>query len=69
MLCMIFQYNNEEKLQLRQFEDIAKVEENKYGNLLNESMYEVTRAKLYERVFLNQNQQLEAAPMWYFEIL
>ena len=61
--------NDEEKLQFRQFEDIAEVVENKYGNLLNESMYEVTRAKLYERVFLNQNQQLEAAPMWYFEIL
>ena len=47
-----FSDNNEEKLQLRQFEDIAKVVENKYGNLLNESMYEVTRAKLYERVSL-----------------
>lgn len=60
--------DKEERLELKDFEEIAEVVQNKFGNLLDESTYEVTRATLYERVYLNESQQLKTMPIWYFEV-
>ena len=43
--------------------------EEKYENLLNDSKYEITRAKLYERVYTGENQKYAEEPIWYFEIV
>ena len=41
----------------------------KYENLLNDSKYEITRAKLYERVYTGENQKYAEEPIWYFEVV
>lgn len=60
---------SDQKINFLAFDDIASVVFDKFNNLLNESTYKITRAKLYERVFLNEAQQMEVSPVWYFEIL
>ena len=60
---------SDQKINFLAFDDIASVVFDKFNNLLNESTYKITRAKLYERVFLNEVQQMEVSPVWYFEIL
>ncbi len=66
----IYAFNNgAEQVLLKPFEDIASVLEEKYDYLLNDSYYEVTRAKLYWRVYKNEAQRYDAEPIWYFEVL
>lgn len=66
----VYEFNNgEEKVLLKPFEDIASVLEEKFENILNDASYEVTRAKFYERVSLNEAQKYEAEPIWYFEVI
>lgn len=60
---------SEEVVLLKPFEEIAAVVEEKYNSLLSDSQYTVTRAKLYERVYENEQQNLVAEPFWYFETL
>ncbi|MDD3278934.1 MAG: hypothetical protein PHG16_08635 [Lachnospiraceae bacterium] len=59
----------EEQVSLKTFEDIAVVVGEKFENILNDSNYEVTRAKFYERVYLNEEQKYETEPIWYFEVV
>ena len=61
--------NGEMQVSLKPFEDIAAVVEEKFENILNDADYEVTRAKFYERVYLNEEQKYEADPIWYFEVV
>ena len=61
--------NGEHQVSLKPFEDIAAMVEEKYENILNDAKYEVTRAKLYERVYLNEEQKYKADPIWYFEVV
>lgn len=61
--------NGEQQVSLKPFEDIAAVVEEKFENILNDADYEVTRAKFYERVYLNEEQKYEADPIWYFEVV
>ena len=58
-----------ELLTLKDFEEIAGIVEAKFENILNESTYEVTRAKLFQMVRLNENQEYVAEPIWYFEVI
>ena len=58
-----------EALTLKEFEEIAGTVEAKFENILNESTYEVTRAKLFQMVRLNENQEYAAEPIWYFEVV
>lgn len=58
-----------ETLTLKKFEEIAGTVEAKFENILNESTYEVTRAKLFQMVRLNENQEYAAEPIWYFEVV
>ncbi len=58
----------EEQITLKPFDEIAAVIEEKFDNILNDSGYEVTRAKFYERVCLNEAQKYETEPIWYFEV-
>ena len=58
-----------ELLALKDFEEIAGIVEAKFENILNESTYEVTRAKLFQMVRLNENQEYVAEPIWYFEVV
>ena len=57
-----------ETLTLKEFEEIAGIVEAKFENILNESTYEVTRAKLFQMVRLNEKQEYAAEPIWYFEV-
>ncbi|MDO4274811.1 MAG: hypothetical protein Q4D16_14175 [Eubacteriales bacterium] len=61
--------NTEELLPLKSFEEIGAVVEEKFENVLNDANYEVTRAKFYERVSLNEEQRYIAEPIWYFEVI
>lgn len=61
--------NSKDRVCLRNFEEIATVVQEKYNNLLNDSNYVVTRAKLYEIIQRDQNQNYIVQPVWYFEIL
>lgn len=61
--------DREQQVSLKPFEDIVSVVEEKFENILNDANYEVTRAKLYERVYLNEEQKYEAEPIWYFEVV
>lgn len=66
----VYSFQNEEgQISLMPFEEIAAVLEEKFENLLDDASYEVTRAKLYERVFLNEAQKYETEPVWYFEVM
>ena len=58
----------EETFTLKEFEEIAGIVEAKFENILNESTYEVTRAKLFQMVRLNEKQEYAAEPIWYFEV-
>lgn len=58
-----------DKILLKPFEDIAAVVEEKFENVLNDAKYEVTRAKLYKRVYLDEKQKYKADPIWYFEVV
>ena len=57
-----------ENVPLKGFDEIAATVETKYENLLDESTYTVTRAKFYERAYINEDQQYTAEPIWYLEI-
>ena len=57
-----------EALTLKEFEEIAGIVEVKFENILNESTYVVDRAKLFQMVRLNENQEYAAEPIWYFEV-
>lgn len=59
----------EEKVYLKDFQEIAQIVEDKFENILNDATYKVTKAKLYEMVRYNEKQQYEAEPIWRFEIL
>lgn len=59
----------EQQVSLKPFEDIAAVVEEKFENILNDADYEVTRAKFYERVYLDEGQKYKADPIWYFEVV
>ena len=59
--------NGGQQVSLKSFEDIAAVVEEKFENILNDADYEVTRAKFYERVYLDEAQNYETEPVWYFE--
>ncbi len=61
--------NGETQVSLKPFEDIAAVVEEKFENILNDAKYEVTRAKFYERVYLDEGQKYKADPIWYFEVV
>ena len=61
--------NGGQQVSLKSFEDIAAVVEEKFENILNDAAYEVTRAKFYERVYLNEEQKYKADPIWYFEVV
>ena len=66
----IYDFKNEQNtVALKPFEEIASVVEAKYENLLNDSKYEITRAKLYERVYTGENQKYAEEPIWYFEVV
>lgn len=58
-----------QQVTLKPFEDIAAVVEEKFENILNDADYEVTRAKFYERVYLDEKQKYKADPIWYFEVV
>lgn len=58
----------EETVELLPFEEIAAVVEEKYEHILDESVYDVTRAKLFMRVYLNEQQGYTAEPVWHFEV-
>ena len=57
-----------ENVPLKGFDEIAATVETKYEDLLDESTYTVTRAKFYERAYINEDQQYTAEPIWYLEI-
>lgn len=57
-----------ENIPLKSFDEIAATVETKYENLLNEAVYMVTRAKFYERVYINEAQQYMAEPIWHLEL-
>ena len=59
---------NGENVSLKGFDEIAATVETKYENLLDEATYTVTRAKFYERAYINEDQQYTAEPIWYLEI-
>ena len=61
--------NEQETVTLKPFEEIASAAETKYESLLNDSKYEITRAKLYERVYTGEDQKYAEEPIWYFEIV
>lgn len=58
----------QESVALKDFEEIAAVLEEKYNSILNDAKYTVNRAKLYEMVRTNQEQEEEVLPVWYFEV-
>lgn len=67
--CIYAFENGGTQIRLQPFEEIAAVVEEKFENILNDARYEVTRAKLFERVYLNEEQKYEAEPVWYFEVV
>lgn len=54
-----------ENVPLKGFDEIAATVETKYENLLDEATYTVTRAKFYERAYINEDQQYTAEPILY----
>lgn len=66
----IYNFKNEQNtVTLKPFDEIASVVEEKYDNILNDVNYEVTRAKLYERVYTGEDQKYAEEPIWYFEVM
>ena len=66
----IYNFKNEQNtVALKPFDEIASVVEEKYDNILNDVNYEVTRAKLYERVYTGEDQKYAEEPIWYFEVM
>lgn len=66
----IYNLQEEEgRIALKPFEDIAAVVEEKYENLLKDASYQVVRAKLFERVYRNTEQEYTVEPVWYFEVI
>ena len=66
----IYDFKNEQNtVTLKPFDEIASVVEEKYDNILNDVNYEVTRAKLYERVYTGEDQKYAEEPIWYFEVM
>lgn len=69
MCNYIYQFENtEQRLQLKPFEEIVQVVADKFNNLLSDSTYLADKARLYEMVCLNTDQQYTAKPIWYFEV-
>lgn len=65
----VYQFTNEqEPVQLQPFETIRSVVEEKYENMLDDSVYEVTRAKLFRRIYTDEKQSYAEEPIWYFEV-
>ncbi|MBQ7372927.1 MAG: hypothetical protein IJW67_13795, partial [Blautia sp.] len=50
------------------FSKIAAAVEDHYEKILTEQTYIVNRAKLALRVYLDEKQDLQAEPIWYFEV-
>ena len=66
----IYDFKNEQStVTLKPFDEITSVAEEKYENLLNDSKYEITRAKLYKRVYTAEDQKYAEEPIWYFEVV
>lgn len=60
---------NDTMVSLKPFDEVASVVQDKFESILNDAVYEVTRAKFYTRVYLNEAQQYVAEPVWYFEVI
>lgn len=58
-----------EELPLAEFETAAQTVEEKLNSVLGENQYEVVQAKLFERVKRNAKQELEAEPVWRFDVV
>jgi len=61
--------DTDEPIVFMEFEEIAKVLVDKYDSIIDDSTYEVTRAKLFNMIRRNQNQEYISEPVWYFESL
>lgn len=59
---------SDETMEFLTFSEIADILIQKYEDLLNEATYTVTYAKLFLRTYYNENDQLAAEPVWYFEV-
>lgn len=57
------------ELQLVEFETAAQTVEEKLNSILGENQYEVVQAKLFERVKRTEKQELEAKPVWRFDVV
>lgn len=66
--CVYDLTETENAIELKDFDEIAKVVERKFEDILDDSSYVVERAKLYERVSRNEKQEYVTEPIWYFEI-
>lgn len=63
----MFRFEEQEgNYELKPFEEIAGVLENKYGMLLNDSTYSVNRATLYYMANKTGEGQYEVIPVWIF---
>lgn len=70
MINNVYTFSNSSKVvTLKNFDEIAKVVEDKFNNVLNDKTYTVNRAKLCERVYKDKNQKYKAEPVWYFEVM
>lgn len=66
----IYDFKNEQDtVVLKPFDEIASIVEEKYENILNDATYDITRAKLYERVYTGKDQEYAEEPIWYFEVI
>lgn len=66
----IYDFKNEQDtVILKPFDEIASIVEEKYESILNDAKYDITRAKLYERVYTGKDQEYEEEPIWYFEVI
>lgn len=59
----------DEMLHLKEFEEIAKVVEEKFDSILNDAHYVVNRAKLFQMIRRDEKQKYVAEPVWYFEVV
>ena len=66
--CIYELKKEEETVPLLPFDQIAAVVEEKYESILDDSVYDVTRAKLFLRVYLNEQQEYAAEPVWHFQV-
>lgn len=60
--------NLDESVTLKNFEDITNKVAEKYGNILTNAKYTVTRAKLYQMPEKAENGEYEVKVVWLFEI-